>query len=185
MSVVLGELFPNDARVPQGQTENSPQFQLRDLNCKLTSPAGAAENPARVLHQRLFSLRVQHQRTASVHHARIAKTSLAFSRRHRASKQNDRAGNRRRGRPRSPFAFTARDNSDFQSDATHQRRFVQMDSRNISRPTIVFMAGRIRRVQRERIATGQNHRIHSRAAGASPQNDVSGGIFDVVEKTRR
>jgi hypothetical protein len=28
---------------PAGTTENSPQFQLRDLNCKLTSPAGAAE----------------------------------------------------------------------------------------------------------------------------------------------
>jgi len=58
-----------------------------------------------------------------------------------------------------------------------------MDSRNVSRTTRVCLAGRIWRVQRERVATGQNRRVHQRTGGTSPEDDVSGGISGVVEKT--
>jgi REP element-mobilizing transposase RayT len=51
------------------------------------------------------------------------------------------------------------------------------------RTPAVCAAGRIRCIQSERVATGQNHRLHQRTESASPQDDVSGGISGVAEKT--
>ena len=60
----------------------------------VAKPASTRLNDNHVLHQRLFSLRFQHQGAMSIYHAGIARSPVAIPRRHRPPEQNEGHRNR-------------------------------------------------------------------------------------------
>ena len=145
----LGEqLFPV---APQGQPDNSPAFQRRVKFGIARVPQGRL-NIAHVLRKFLLPLHIQHEGTPTAHHTRPARPSLAVPRRHCPPKQHEGRRSWWSRRSCSYFVVIACVDVCLEGDATHQRRFFKMDSRNISRTADFFMAGGIQRIQCECVA---------------------------------
>ena len=110
---------------PEGRIENSPAVHcwVRVRDC--TSPEGTAES-VHVIRQFVFSLCVQHKRSAALPDGATSGQTLAISGWHRPRTPDESRDYWRRGRPCSSTPVPASDHVDSQSHATDQGRLLEM-----------------------------------------------------------
>jgi hypothetical protein len=146
----------NSIRVPAGTTE-------------ITDHAFVCELPN--------SLRLEHKKSRTLAHPGFTGTPLAISWRHREAKSDEDARHRRCRGSRSHLAVIAGNIIRCQSSVASERKFIQMDSRNISEDVFLCLAGRLRRIQRWYFWRGCNHDLYQQSNRASPEANFSRGVY--------
>jgi hypothetical protein len=80
-------------------------------------------------------------------------------------------------RSRSYLALIAGNIIHCQSSAASERKFIQMDSRNISEDAFFCLAGRLRRIQSWYFWRGCNRELYQQPNRASPETIFSPGVY--------
>jgi hypothetical protein len=123
------------------------------------------------------SLRLEHKRSRTLAHPGFTGTPLAISWRHREAKSDEDACYWRSRRSRSHLALIAGNVIRCQSSTASERKFIQMDSRNISKDAFLCLPGRLRRIQRWYFWRGCNRDLYQQSNRASPEAIFSRGIY--------
>jgi hypothetical protein len=113
---------------------------------------------------------------ATLPHPELTGTPLAISWRHREAQSDQGARYQRSRRSRSYPALIAGNTIRCQSNAASERKFIQMDSRNISDDAFLCLAGRLRRIQRWHFWRGCNCDLYQQSNGAPPYAIFSRGV---------
>src|SRR6266487_1834792 len=130
------------------------------------------------------SLRLEHQKSRTLPHSGFTRTALTISWRHRKTKSDEGARHWRSRGSRSRSALITGNIIHCQSNAASERKFIQMDSRNISENAFLCLAGRLRCLQRRHFWRGCNRGLYRQSNGASPGAIFSRGVYSDASEAR-